>query len=243
MTAPFDIVAPLGAFSNHLRWLLLLDPVFKFSFVPTVEYYNIFAGSDWPTYQNYCQSDFTNIKSEILEEIKNLQQEHFLLGLHEYVTPEEKINFITDHIYNESRSWHNWLTMDWKYRTRFDQLIPLSHYPTSQNNKTIGLTMPPDLALKRYLKFNSSLNGATIPVFLKDVDDCNSALSTNPNTRSWAADQLFSENLDPTIDAEMVSWVGLSDWYTEANYIHQLWFNLHKKAEKEFVRYVNNLYQ
>ena len=29
--AKFNLIAPLGGFGNHVRWLLLLDPSFKFN--------------------------------------------------------------------------------------------------------------------------------------------------------------------------------------------------------------------
>ena len=93
MIAPLNIVAPIGAFGNHLRWLLLLDPSFKISVGPNEYYYNEFAGPDWPDYQIYCKNDHTGISSKVLEEIKKSNQLHNFLNTVQYNTIDEKINF------------------------------------------------------------------------------------------------------------------------------------------------------
>jgi hypothetical protein len=246
MITPLNIVAPIGAFGNHLRWLLLLDPSFKISVGPNEYYYNEFAGPDWPDYEIYCKNNHTGISSNVLEEIKKSNQLHNFLNTVQYDTIDEKINFITNYVYSESRSWHNWLAIEWAYRDYLQDSIKFSHdLPKnhSQNNKIIGLTITPELALKMYLKFNSSFNNRTIPWFIKSVKFSNHIISKNPNISSYSSDQLFLETLDPELYAKIIDWAGLDNLYKEASHVHKLWYCLHKKSEQEFVQYVNQLYQ
>jgi hypothetical protein len=57
------------------------------------------------------------------------------------------------------------------------------------------------------------------------------------------ADTLYTEVLDRDFYASMIDYLGFDDNYESAAVIHARWYQLHQKAEREFVDYVTNLYQ
>ena len=242
--APCNVIAPIGAFGNHLRWLLLLDSRFSFVNALAEDEYKVFAGPDWPSYINYCTLNYTDVSPDTLKEIQLAQQENFYLNVQDFTSIDKKLNFIENNIYFKDRTYYNWLAIEYRYREILQKLIYFDHKNNSSltNNKTVGLIASPKLALRGYLKFNSSLIQQSPEDFFKSIERANLRISQIPNSLFCSADLLFSEKLDIELYNGIVNWLGLDNLYQEASYVHKLWYNLHKKAEKDFLHTVSECY-
>ncbi len=208
------ICTPIGGFGNHIRWVLTLDTKIQ----ATV--------TDWRINKSW-----------------------------NYYTIDDKMNFILDNIYGNSRSWHNWLNTEWEYRNALNEILPFVHNPPDKNrlvdramlhSNAILCTVSPDLALRCYLKVNSSLNNATIDGFKVSTKKDNINIieyATLNNRLLLNADILYTEVLDRDFYASMIDYLGFDDNYESAAVIHARWYQLHQKAEQEFVDYVTNLYR
>jgi hypothetical protein len=208
------ICTPIGGFGNHIRWMLTLDTKIQ----ATV--------TDWRINKSW-----------------------------NYYTIDDKMNFILDNIYGDSRSWHNWLNTEWKYRNALNEILPYVHkIPPDRrlqdrkilHSNVIMCTISPKLALRCYLKFNSSLNTCTIPTFIEDhkKDNLNIIEYATLNNRLLLnADVLYTEVLDRDFYTSMINYLGFDNNYESAALIHAQWYQLHQKAEQEFVTDITNFYR
>jgi len=168
-----------------------------------------------------------------------------------YYTINDKLTYISKYVYGNFRTWHNWLHTEWKIRKLLDPVIPFEHHYTAQSEitrtyKGILCTVSSDLALRCYLKFNSSLNNMTIDGFGLSINRINREVKTYArlnNCLCLDADDLYTEVLDRDFYASMIDYLGFDDNYESAAVIHARWYQLHQKAEREFVDYVINLYR
>ena len=161
---------------------------------------------------------------------------------------QNKVEFICDKIYGQDRSWHNWLNVEWQYRSDLNKLIIFEHnYNPAGDIKKLVLTIDPDLAYRCYLKFNSNLNNNTVDQFkelIKKANDHNIVVSSkHANSLAMSADILYRPVLDPGFYQTLINWFELEDRYAEASIIHQHWYQAHQRAEKEFVRDITNIYK
>ena len=173
----------------------------------------------------------------------------------DYYTIDDKIDFIIDNIYGDFRTWHNWLNTEWAYRVSLNKVMPFVHNPPDKNrlathgmlhSNAILCTVSPDLALRCYLKVNSSLNNATIDGFkvCTEKDNINIIEHATLNNRLLLnADILYTEVLDRDFYTSMIDYLGFDDNYESAAMIHSKWYQLHQKAEREFGDYVTNFYR
>ena len=195
------VIAPIGAFGNHVRWLLLLSN--KYSFLG-------------------CNS----------------------------IT--DKVNFIKEKVYSENRSWHNWLKYEWTFRNGLDKIIKFSHELNTmhedkfKDSKFISLTIDWELSYKCYFKINCYLNELSSYDYMVMINNHNkvSNLANKKDNRilTIKSDDLFKKELDRDIYNSMINWFDLEDCYEFAKEIHTMWYNLHLKSEKEFVRDITKLY-
>ena len=242
----FNVVGPTGGFINHIRWLILLDPMFSFNLhTDNLEKYNEIKGTNWPSYQDYVDKNLTQVPDSAKNEMYDMDS--YLL---EFDNMETKLNSITHKIYPESRTWHNWLIFEWRYRHRLGDFVGVCNgreidkiSPT--DTKHMLITIEPELAYRCYLKFNSSLNLGTADWFKQDVKD-HIKKYQNLNlqySKIIASDILYSSVLDKNFYNELIRWFDLEDNYNQASYVHQLWFKAHLRAEKEFVNDIREIYE
>lgn len=246
-TDKINVVAPMGGFGNHVRNILMLDDRFAFKITPTEHSYNIFAGPDWPTYDEYCTLGLNaSMPNNIREEIQGLCEEFKNLLVVSAITPDQKMNYIIDHIYPIERSWNNWMIYEIPFRYDTKDLIEHFHDPRhcSPDVTTVRLTCDPRLALYAYFKFNSNLNNTPREKFLSAIEEynqeCNNNISSNIIVLS--SDSLNAPILDPLFYNTLIERLEFNNHYKLANQMHQRWHYLHKKAEREFVQFVTNFY-
>lgn len=240
-----NLLSPIGGFGNHVRWLMLLDPEFQFSVIGTQESYNNLRGPDWPSYDNYKSDRWENTSLEIKEEIIGFFSRNVCVNI------ESKLKFIQDNIYHSGRSWSNWLSTEWGFREDLDNFIDLKHKLSDlqmTSLPTVILKINPDLAYRAYLKFNSNLNNSSPEKFkqntvLETVKKNLLITETNNNTLVLAADILYQPTLDYDFYKKLITWGQLADQYTEANFVHGLWYQAHNRSELEIVRDLSAIYK
>lgn len=241
----FNILSPIGGFGNHVRWLALLDPEFQFRIKGSIESYSKVRGPDWPSYDDYKISNWQNTSLEIKNEIVNI----FLEDL-DCVDLESKIKFIQERVYHLTRTWKNWLFVEWKYRQDLNKFIDFEHQISDLKNintPTLVLITDPDLAYRSYLKFNSNLNNSPVEHFKEIVMKCNKLNSTlkkfNSNTLVLDSKVLFQPELDQKFYKQLTDWAELSSQYDAANFVHGLWYSAHKRSEREIINDLSAFYK
>jgi len=216
-TAKYGVCAPIGGFGNHVRWLVLLDPVFQFEATPLAE----------PRFKN------------IPDKTKHIK----------FLDADSKLESFRTQVYSTSRSWTNWLWMEFLYREDLDQLVVFDHRKDQIDgvDKNLVLTVDPNLALQSYFKLNSNLNHCTPETFKEQSQwFTRNAMRNSPSrleNKVMNVDCLYRPTLDREFYNGMIEWFGLSDCYDLANQVHGLWFDAHQRAEQQYVEYVNNFYK
>ena len=242
-TAQISVIAPWGGFANHVRWLILLDPKFSFS-IPRIsaESYEQIKGSNWPSYENYEAHELSGISEDVIKEIDELE------GYFHFDTPNRKIETIVNAVYAPARTWHNWLGYEFTFRNGLEPYAVMDHYvrPDREFDKNVLLAIDSNLAYRCYFKFNSLLNQLSVEEFKKRIAKSNDSFYNKNDEKSFkvfSADVLFQKVLDKNFYTELTHWLCLSDNYEQANLMHGIWFQLHKKAEQEFLDHTKTLYE
>jgi hypothetical protein len=165
---------------------------------------------------------------------------------------DKKLELLKKYYYQDKKTWHNWLSLELKWRHQFDKEIVFSHFfefiknNKNKNAKIIALSVDPELCHRCYFKFNSNLNIISSPVFLNSINLDNKELIELAKKDSRIllidASHIFSPTLDRKFYNSIIQWFDVEDRYETANELHGTWYNLHVKAEQEFVQYVNELY-
>ena len=136
----YNIVAPVGAFGNHVRWLVLLDDSFKWNLSTyNKEKYETFKGSDWPAYADLLDNKLQNININIIEEMETLFDISPSNSLIYFDNLKNKLTSIKEKIYPSTRTWHNWQDTEWEYRNILNKLVILGHMYDQVENKVVVL--------------------------------------------------------------------------------------------------------
>ena len=223
-----------------------MDPSFSFNILRFDEpEYDILKGSDWPSYKNYVVNDLTGVPEFVKEEFITIDA-----CMLEFTTTEKKLSSLKYKIYPESRTWHNWLIIEWQFRDRLHEHVGAMHNMdhSDDHSKNLLLTMEPDLAHRLYLKFNSNLNNTPADRWKEIVAYENKKINrmarANPQQyKILATDELYQPILDRNFYNELIQWFDLTDNYELASYAHQLWYAGHQRAEKEFVTDIHQFYK
>ena len=165
-------------------------------------------------------------------------------------TADDKFQFIKESIYPKYRTWHNWLEMEWTYREQISTHITFTHQLSSikeKSNKCLAVlvTATPEMAYKRYLKFNSNLNNLSPNSFKEFVQKFNlkvDELKENTNTLIVNSDTLFYPKLDKNLYDSLIDFFQFKSYYSIASELHETWYNLHKKAELELLKDLQEIY-
>ena len=161
-------------------------------------------------------------------------------------TIEDKIKFITTIVYSNNRTYNNWLDYEFTWRNKLDHLLKFTHDMTDffDDLKSVALIVEPILALRCYEKFNPGLNGLSTENFLKQTHKqnlmCQFASQSLDAVICVDATKLFQATLDKEIYNRVLEFFNLESNFDEANTIHQIWYNLHIKAEKEWLALGNS---
>ena len=242
----FGIIAPIGGFGNHVRWLMLLDPRYQFTLRSgflTQQKYESIKGINWPQYDDYLNLNFKTYSEEIKSEILNFSVDIFSYPatILEFDNLNSKLDSFKNSIYSKHRTWHNWLLTEWKYRDYLNTFVNFEHNKNFLSQKTLALTIDPEIAYRCYLKLNSNLANRSPENFITQVKQYEK-ISASANIKILDSGILYQPILDRNFYNEMIDWFGLLNLYDEANYIHSLWYQAHRRAEAEFVQDISKFY-
>jgi hypothetical protein len=166
-----------------------------------------------------------------------------------FTTCDKKLNFILDNVYPMSRTWNNWLDIEWKYRTLLDSTIIFKHQEGYRRSKfdqnSLVVHMDPDLAYYHYFKLNPLLNHEPIGVFKWNVSDFNVWIEENLLDNKCLVvygEKLLAPILNRQLYNSLRTHFGFEDQYDSCNQIHDRWYKLLQKAQKDFVKTTNELY-
>lgn len=238
-----NVFAPSGGFGNHIRWLLFLNSEFTFSVHTFPKSYDAVSGPRWPSYSDYCAESFVP-DAFLLSDPLYIQ---YCAKLH-LDSIESKIKFIKDRVYDDNRSWHNWLSYEWQYRDSLNTAINFSHEITqpAPGSKNIMAITSAELSLRSYVKFNSSLNNETIPYYIDSINSFNRTaqeFNHNDSVLLIESDRLYQSDLPYDLYDSIIDFLGIENlYYDAAKEIHEIWFNLHCSAERDIVSFLQDLY-
>ena len=156
-----------------------------------------------------------------------------------------KTEFIKQFVYPPERTFNNWLTFEFKYRVMLNIHLKFTHDMVDMFNecKMLAIKCDPDLGYRSYIKFNTNLNGLSKFDFLKQIRKqnkmCDFAESYLPTVKSIDSTKLFQPVLDKELYNSMLEFLNINNHYKQAQEIHSLWYNLHLKAETEYLNLTN----
>jgi hypothetical protein len=163
-----------------------------------------------------------------------------------FTTLGQKLKFFEGRIYGPSRSWHNWLDIEWTFRPALQQVISFSHEYDPNFDKVLALISDFDLCLHHYVKFNCSLNMKNSfrdSWHRKHKENYDLAIQYPNNTKIMSTAPLVAPFLDRDFYTELVEWFGITDMYDAANKVHGWWFAADRRAEKDFVKDITEFYK
>jgi hypothetical protein len=246
------IVGPWGGIGNHIRWLLLIDNLYDFKNTVTIsnwnkDLYDVLKGKNWPEYNpSFCEMPEI-VRTECIQSVP--MQVKVVKFDNKITNVLEKTDFISTQIYPKTRSWHNWLHVEFLYRDWANDCIEFDHYlihtNVAQYKKRIGITIDPEIAARHFMKFDSSFGGYGKRGFIKEVERQNETIIKNSEIFDLIIDagELYKNDLNYNIYINIIRVLGLDDNFNFADKIHKTWYNLQKTIEKNFVIDIANMYK
>tara|TARA_R110000782_G_C14694086_1_gene401418 strand:+ start:169 stop:795 length:627 start_codon:yes stop_codon:yes gene_type:complete len=177
------------------------------------------------------------------------------------ITEKNKFDFILNDVYNDNRTWHNWLENEWKWRNTINDILFFEHGIPSVEieiaksfDKVLYVSSSGDNCYKHYLKFNSNLNTTNSLKFIKKIDKSNNIYnkqSEKKQKRNFGYDfnllaidfnHFYKNSLDTTIIEKINNFFSIQIPFDQATEIHNKWLLLNKKAEKDIISVLKKIY-
>jgi hypothetical protein len=235
------VVGGTGAFANHVRFLVVLDDRYRGRMIRHNEQsFQAQAGPDWCSYSDLVAGHLDGVPPDIVREMEQKMEVHDLSNV------DSKMKFAREQLYPLARSWHNWLEWEWTYRDQLQPLVHMAHDYDGGGGNTLLLTMDPEQAYLRYIKFNSNLNQMSRRAFTDIAQALNQKFQQLagrlPNVHVLDAGRLWTGQLPRDWYQEMCGVFGLEDRYDHAQQVHALWYEAHLRSEREIVAYFSEIY-
>jgi len=217
----------MGSYGNHIRWLLLLDDMFKYDrFFPLskwdLELFNTIKGKDWP--KDYAE--LSSMPNWVQQEVNELVPDLKCLKLN---TITEKIDFILEYVYPYNRNNENWLEYESRYREQFND-IKLSHSLDDADKyiNKMSLILDPNICYENYIRFYP-LFANKRKGFIKNVKKFNDIAIKKYDQCVIDISVIYNKNLDYNTYKAMISCFNLADNYEYACKIHERWYEIHSQ--------------
>jgi len=171
---------------------------------------------------------------------------------------KSKLEYIQNNIYNQERTWYNWLGnppmgkdgFEWKFRHKLDETIYVGHTnyqweETPRYAKELYLTFENiDWVFRHYYHINLGLNSATPEQFKKSLQNwqdefkfLQNRIHEFPNKKILMAEKLYEKKLDYFLYKEIVDFFGFHDRYEDAKVVHDLYYQCRVRSAKDFYNY------
>lgn len=165
------------------------------------------------------------------------------------------IEFIKTNVYNNERSWNNWITIEFLYRKQLDDTIRILHHIIQPKKHDEHLDLLHDtkilflkinkveLAVNHYFHINLGMNGLKPIRLTESINDWNGTLdkiiqqNDNPNWLVLDSDCIYNKQLDYDFYKTIVDFYGLSDNYADAVQIHELYYQAKIKSARDFYEF------
>jgi hypothetical protein len=223
-----QIVGPIGGFANHWRWLMLLSPEFSFVIAAPKQHYDQVRGPSWPSHEAYVQGDIPQVFDQ---EIQHMAPRY------PFVSVQERMEFLCNHVYGIHRTYNNWLDWEWRWRNFMNQLVPLSHRVRDPSLRTILIRANPQLSFHHYFKFNPALNGQTPDKFMSAVSRFNhDSIKSLECHEHYVIDSedIYQAELDVTLYRAVTDWLGIEPREILAQTVHRAWYQAQQQAQQDF---------
>jgi len=177
------------------------------------------------------------------------------------ITEKNKFDFILNDVYDNNRSWHNWLEHEWRWRNTINNIIFLEHRIdrvkieiANSFNKVLYVSSSGGNCYKHYVKFNSNLNNTNSLKFINNIDRSNNIhkkqsekkqkqnFGYNFNFFVIDFNYFYKNSLDTTIIEKINNFFSIQIPFDQATEIHNKWMLLNKQAEKDIINEMKKLY-
>jgi hypothetical protein len=165
-------------------------------------------------------------------------------------SPDTKLNFILDNVYNSSRSWNSWLDREWQYRPAMENILRIWHQfdflqlEEQDLKKVLVLDYEDFVPLwEHYFHINlgTNSNNPYAKVFLKGNGW---AKGVNQIKSQTAIDYkivdgslLFEKNLDRAWLQNIADYLEFDLYYDHAEILHKRYMILKDKSARDFYEY------
>jgi hypothetical protein len=166
-------------------------------------------------------------------------------------SPDNKLKFIETKIYPKERTWHNWLTFEWKHRRKYDHIIALDSdhhtYKYKENNKTIIMSFNDYTeCIKKFVviisQFTDNWSIADIieEKWAASYDAGIKLQKISPFEKVIASDVIWEDVLNKKFYYDIIDFWELEDHYEYAARVHKLWRDCQKQALVQFIESCKN---
>jgi len=172
-------------------------------------------------------------------------------------TPKSKLEFIQNNVYNQKRTWYNWLGkpgsadagFEWQFRDILDETISVDHsnyrWEKNPDAKELYLTFDKiDWVFQHYFHINLGLN-STVPdqvkkrlhAWLDEFKFLQNRIHEFPNKKILMAEKLYEKKLDYFLYKETIDFFEFTDLYEDATVVHDLYYQCRIRSAKDFYNY------
>lgn len=172
-------------------------------------------------------------------------------------SPDDKLKFIETNIYPKERTWHNWLSFEWKHRIKFNHIISIDsrHHllddghalllQDENQTKAIILSFNDYTeCIKRYLVIFTQQSPWSLPRIKEEIyDTYNNHIKSKTNSsfqKIIPSDVIWEDVLDKKFYYDIIDFWGFEDHYEYAAKVHTLWVNCQKQALSQFMESCKN---
>lgn len=165
---------------------------------------------------------------------------------------DSKVKFIKESIYNQNRSWNNWLMYEWKWRDALDPYLLLSHdcysWEKDLTSKELYLSADNvDKPFKHYFHINLGLNNLTpltvresIANWLHEYSFIVKRINEFSNKKIIKCDPIFESELDYDFYKELINFYNFDDHYHKAADIHRVYNRCRIESGRQFYKFFSS---
>jgi hypothetical protein len=162
---------------------------------------------------------------------------------------DSKFDFIKESVYDQTRSWNNWLGYEWMYRDQLNEYLTISHdcyeWEKHPENKELYLAADnSDLPFKHYFHINLGCNNQTpeqikrsIENWIQEYEVIKQRIQEFPNKKIIKIDSLFEPELDYEFYKELINFYNFDDNYQRAADVHRIYNQCRLESGKKFYEY------
>lgn len=175
-------------------------------------------------------------------------------------TIDNKLEFIKENVYPESRTWNNWLEFEWRYRKDHDKVVKIFHefsewttkdangkkYNIPNGSRILFLeNHDPTLLLNHYRHINLGMNNTSPEVYIKRCKVWQQKLTCvkKINLKGCLVldgSIIHQPNLDLNFYNQVCDFFYFNKFFSEAKQIHSWWVKSRIRSAKDFYKYFHD---